>query len=170
VTTPDAFVEPPPVIVEPPAPWARVTVFPAIPLPPASRSVTVIVAVSVPLAYTAVGAATTVESEAAALTGPVVIEYVVVPVTSPVAWASRSICPASMFVTCRVATPLEAVAFPRPVTVPAPPVLPNATTVELSLVTVLPFASSIVAVRVCTFPATVEPLCASAICAAGPCT
>ena len=64
---------PPPVIVEPPPPWPSVTVFPAIPLPPASRSVTVIVAVSVPFAYTADGTATTVESEAAALTGPVTI-------------------------------------------------------------------------------------------------
>jgi hypothetical protein len=43
------------------------------PLPPASRRVTVIVAVSTPLAYTVLGMATTVESDAAALTGPVVI-------------------------------------------------------------------------------------------------
>ena len=50
VTTPDALVAPPPVIVELPPPWASVTVLPAIPLPPASRSVTVIVAVSLPLA------------------------------------------------------------------------------------------------------------------------
>ena len=53
VTTPDAFVLPPPVIVEPPAPWASVSrSCPRRRLPPTSRSVTVIVAVSVPLAYT----------------------------------------------------------------------------------------------------------------------
>ncbi len=50
VTTPAAFVLPPPVIVELPEPWARETVLPGIPLPPTSRSVTVIVAESVPFA------------------------------------------------------------------------------------------------------------------------
>ena len=50
VTTPEAFVLPPPEIEEPPDPCASVTVFPAMPLPPASRSVTVIVAASEPLA------------------------------------------------------------------------------------------------------------------------
>ena len=69
-----------------------------------------------------------------------------------------------------VATPFDAVALPSPVTVPAPPVFAKATTVELSLVTVLPFASSIVAVSVCAFPATFEPLSVSAICVAGPWT
>ena len=69
-----------------------------------------------------------------------------------------------------VATPLEAVAVPRPVTVPAPPVFANATTVELSLVTVFPCASWIVAVSVWALPATVEPLSVSAILVAGPWT
>ena len=68
-----------------------------------------------------------------------------------------------------VATPLEAVAPPSPVTVPGPPVFANVTTVELSLVTVFPFASLIVAVRVCALPATLEPLSARMICVAGPC-
>ena len=45
-----------------------------------------------------------------------------------------------------VATPATAVSFPVPVTVPAPEALANATTVALSLVTVLPAASWIVAV------------------------
>ena len=53
---------------------------------------------------------------------------------------------------------------------PAPPVFANATTVELSLVTVFPFASLIVAVSVCALPATFEPLSVSAIWVAGPCT
>ena len=57
---------------------------------------------------------------------------------------------------------------PSPVTVPAPPVFANVTTVELSLVTVFPVASSIVAVSVCVLPAMVEPLSASVICVAGP--
>ena len=64
---------PPPEMVALPDPWASVTVLPAIPLPPASRSVTVIVAESAPFAYTAAGTATTVESVASGLTGPVVI-------------------------------------------------------------------------------------------------
>ena len=92
------------------------------------------------------------------------------PVVSPAACASRSIWPASLFVTVFVATPFEAVALPRPVTVPVPPVFANATTVELSLVTVFPCASRIVAVSVCVLPATVEPLSVSVICVAGPCT
>jgi hypothetical protein len=71
-------------------------------------------------------------------------------------------------VTLRVATPFEAVAVPRPATVPEPPVFANATTVELSLVTVFPFASWTVAVSVWPLPAIVEPLSESAICAAGP--
>ena len=62
-----------------------------------------------------------------------------------------------------VATPPAAVAFPSPVAVPAPPAFAKVTTVALSLVTVLPCASSIVAVSVCVFPATFEPLSASVI-------
>ena len=50
VTTPDPFVLPPPEIVELPDPCASVTVLPAMPLPPASRSVTVIVPESTPFA------------------------------------------------------------------------------------------------------------------------
>ena len=46
-----------------------------------------------------------------------------------------------------VATPPAAVALPVPVTVPAPDALLKATSVELSVVTVLPAASWIVAVR-----------------------
>ena len=45
-----------------------------------------------------------------------------------------------------VATPATAVSLPVPVTVPAPDALANATTVALSVVTVLPAASLIVAV------------------------
>ncbi len=45
-----------------------------------------------------------------------------------------------------VATPATAVSVPRPVTVPAPEVFANVTTVVLSEVTVLPAASLIVAV------------------------
>ena len=50
---------------------SSVTVLPASGLPPASRTVTVIVVVSVPLLLTVVGAAFTVDSEA--LTGPATI-------------------------------------------------------------------------------------------------
>ena len=52
-----------------------------------------------------------------------------------------------------VATPAAAVAVPRPVTVPAPPVFAKVTTVVLSLVTVLPLASLRVAVSVWVAPA-----------------
>ena len=69
-----------------------------------------------------------------------------------------------------VATPLEAVALPRPVTVPAPPVFANATEVLLSEVTVLPAASWIVAVSAWLSPDAVEPECVSAIWAAAPWT
>ena len=69
-----------------------------------------------------------------------------------------------------VATPFDAVALPSPVTVPAPPVFAKATTVELSPVTVLPCASSIVAVSVWPLPATFEPLSVRTICVAGPWT
>ena len=70
------------------------------------------------------------------------------PVVSPATCASRWIWPASLFVTILVATPLDAVALPSPATVPAPPVFAKATTVELSLVTVLPCASWIAALSV----------------------
>src|SRR4029079_18968580 len=53
----------------------------------------------------------------------------------------------------REAMPLEAVAVPRPVTVPAPAVLANVTTVALSPVSRLPFASRISAGRVLVAPA-----------------
>ena len=55
--------------------------------------------------------------------------------------------PTSAPVIVLVATPAAAVALPVPVTVPAPEALANATTVELSEVTVLPAASWRVAVR-----------------------
>ena len=70
-----------------------------------------------------------------------------------------------------VATPLEAIAFPAPPTVPAPAALANAITVELSEVTVLPAASVIVAVSRRVAPearSAVDPV--SAIWVAAPCT
>ena len=72
--------------------------------------------------------------------------------------------------TTLVATPLEAVAFPSPVTVPGPPVFAKATTVALSPVAVLPAASLIVAVSVWLSPEAVEPEWVSSICAPGPWT
>ena len=66
---------------------------------------------------------------------------------SPAAVASIVTEPARAPVIVLVATPAAAVALPVPVTVPAPEALANATTVVLSEVTVLPAASSIVAVR-----------------------
>ena len=54
--------------------------------------------------------------------------------------------PTSAPVIVLVATPATAVSFPVPVTVPVPEALAKATTVVLSLVTVLPAASWIVAV------------------------
>ena len=69
-----------------------------------------------------------------------------VPVVSPAAVASIVTEPTSTPVTVFVATPLEAVALPVPLTVPAPEAFPKATTVELSEVTVLPAASWTVAV------------------------
>ena len=55
--------------------------------------------------------------------------------------------PARTPVTVLVATPLVTVSVPRPLTLPAPVVWANVMTVELSVVTVLPAASWIVAVR-----------------------
>ena len=69
-----------------------------------------------------------------------------VPVVRPAAVASIVTEPTRAPVIVFVATPLEAVALPVPVTVPAPEALAKATTVELSEVTVLPAASWIVAV------------------------
>ena len=59
-----------------------------------------------------------------------------------------------------VATPAVAVALPVPLTVPAPDAFAKATTVELSEVTVLPAASTIVAVSTRVAPevrSAVEP-------------
>ncbi len=67
-----------------------------------------------------------------------------VPVVSPPAVASIVTVPARSPVIVFVATPEEAVAVPTPVTVPAPDCFANVTTVELSDVTVLPYASWIV--------------------------
>ena len=64
-----------------------------------------------------------------------------VPVVRPPDVASIVTEPTSAPVTVLVATPLEAVALPVPVTVPAPEALAKATTVVLSEVTVLPAAS-----------------------------
>ena len=71
--------------------------------------------------------------------------------------------PASSPVIVFVATPPAAVALPVPLTVPAPHCCANATTVELSAVTVFPAASWIVAVRTRVAPevrSAVEPLSA----------
>ena len=69
-----------------------------------------------------------------------------------------------------VAMPALAVAEPRPETVPGPPVFAKVTTVELSLVRVLPFASWRVAVSVWVSPAVVEPLSVRTIWAPAPLT
>ena len=69
-----------------------------------------------------------------------------------------------------VATPALAVAVPRPVTVPAPPVFAKVTTVVLSPVIVLPLASLRVAVSVWVAPAVTEPLSVSSIAAPAPWT
>ena len=66
--------------------------------------------------------------------------------------------------------PFDAVAFARPVTVPGPPVFAKATEVVLSEVTVLPAASSIVAVSVWLSPEAAEPDSSSWIRAAAPWT
>ena len=94
-----------------------------------------------------------------------------VPVVSPAAVVSIVTEPASTPVMVLVAMPLAAVALPVPLTVPAPEALAKATTVELSEVTVLPAASSIVAVSTRFEPevrSAVEPV--SAIWAAAPWT
>ena len=72
--------------------------------------------------------------------------------------------------TTLVATPPEAVALPSPVTVPTPPVFAKVTEVVLSAVTVLPAASSIVAVSVWLSPDAVELGSVSSIVAAAPWT
>ena len=70
-----------------------------------------------------------------------------VPVVSPAAVASIVTVPARAPVIVLVATPAAAVALPVPDTVPAPDAFAKEMTVVLSEVTVLPAASSIVAVR-----------------------
>ncbi len=100
-----------------------------------------------------------------------IVKSASVPVVSPLAVASRPIVPARTAVTVFVATPELAVALPVPDTVADPEALPNATTVVLSDVTVLPAASWIVAVRSRVAPEVrfaVEPV--SSICAAAPWT
>ncbi len=72
---------------------------------------------------------------------------------SPAAVAWMVIGPASCAVTLFDVTPELAVAEPRPVTVPAPPVLANVTEVELSPVTRLPAASRTSALTVRAPPA-----------------
>ena len=94
-----------------------------------------------------------------------------VPVVSPAAVASIVTEPARAPVIVLVATPAEAVALPVPLTVPAPEACANAITVELSEVTMLPAASSIVAVRTRVAPearSAVEPV--STMSAAAPWT
>ena len=94
-----------------------------------------------------------------------------VPVVSPAAVASIVTLPASTPVIVFVATPLETVALPVAPTVPVPDAFANATTVELSEVTVLPAASTTVAVSTrlaAEVRSAVEPL--SAMVAAAPWT
>src|SRR6266446_4851120 len=84
----------------------------------------------------------------------------------PVPDAVIVIEPGAFPVIVSVATPADAVADPRPVTVPVPALLANVTLRELSapVVTVLPLTSWIVAVRTRVVPAVksaVEPLTAS---------
>ena len=69
-----------------------------------------------------------------------------VPAVRPAAVASIVTVPASCPVIVLVATPLEAVALPAPLTVPLPLCCAKAITVVLSEVTVFPAASWIVAV------------------------
>ena len=79
----------------------------------------------------------------------------------PAAVASIVTEPASWPVIVLVATPATAVSLPVPVTVPAPEALAKATTVVLSVVTVLPAASWIVAVSTRVAPevrSAVEPV------------
>src|SRR5207244_13138834 len=81
----------------------------------------------------------------------------------PVAEAVIVIEPGAFPVIVSVATPADAVADPRPVTVPVPALLANVTLRELSapVVKVLPLTSWIVAVRTRVVPAVksaVEPL------------
>ena len=93
-----------------------------------------------------------------------------VPVVSPAAVASIVTVPARTPVIVFVATPLEAVALPAPLTVPAPEAFAKEMTVVLSEVTVLPAASSIVAVRTRVAPearSAVEPV--RTMSAAAPC-
>src|SRR4051812_10956631 len=75
------------------------------------------------------------------------VKVVLSPV-SPVAEAPMGIEPARTPVTDLEATPLTAVAEPRPLTVPVPAVLAKPTEVVLSLSTRLPAASRISTVRV----------------------
>ena len=92
------------------------------------------------------------------------------PAARPAALAATSIWPAAVFVTSIDATPLAAVSVPSPVTVPEPPVLANATTVELSEVTVFPAASWIVAVSVFVAPEALDPEASRSIVVAVPWT
>ena len=94
-----------------------------------------------------------------------------VPVVSPEAVASIATEPAKAPVIVLVATPLAAVAVPVPLTVPVPEACAKAITVVLSEVTVLPAASSIVAVSIRVAPearSAVEPV--RMMSAAAPCT
>src|SRR6266540_351376 len=129
--------------VEPPlrAKWTTVLLSLVTTLPAASRISTVSVR-DVPVTRSEV-ALVKVRWSAA----PWTIVKVVVPLVSEVALAVIVIEPASAPVTVFVATPLEAVAEPSPVTVPAPLVFANVTEVELSPVSRLPPASRTSTVR-----------------------
>ena len=136
-------------IVELPLPCERSTFEPGTTLPFASCTVTVIVVVATPSAVTVPLAAWTVEVPASAGPGTTVKVVVAPTVSGGVVVAVSVTGPARVPVTSLVATPLPAVTAPaRPLTAPAPPLWENVTLVELSVVTVLPLASSIVAVIV----------------------
>ena len=90
VAWPEALVVPETtVIVEEPAPWASVTVWPASRWAKASLAVTVIVELAVPFASTELGAAATVELVAS--TAPAVKETVAVWVTVTVSVVSVAV-------------------------------------------------------------------------------
>ena len=131
VPAPDALANPITVVL------SEVTVLPAASLIVAVRTL------DAPDARSAVDPVRTMSALApcTTLNGPSV------PDVSPAEVASMVTGPASWPVIVFVATPPEAVALPLPLTVPAPLCCANATTVELSAVTVLPAASWIVAVR-----------------------
>ena len=119
-------------------------------LPTASFSRTVIVDVDEPFAVSDVGFAVIVEFAVDALPG--VTANVDVSLLRPFFEAVTVTEPAPWPVAVKDAEPEEAVASPSPASEPAPAVCANDTTVELSAVTTLLFASSTAAVSVFVEP------------------